>query len=367
MNVDTAPTGEAGPAVAAEAGPAVTSAATDAATPMTTEEAAAAAEAEQAAKDAEYIPGQDVEDDETSLAQADEPVDATKELNELATDADMSVEDLLAMYPGYGENADADGEDDAEDGSAEDEVEPSEKAQSPTPGRKRRRTSDDSATSSRPSRRTRSTPSTEEVASNAEPSVMEVDEAGEADEGDTAELLSSEPEPTKKFEAKAEKADKLHPSDSASIDNPNIKTKVPYLLKATLRPYQHVGLDWLANMCDRKLNGILADEMGLGKTIQTISLLAHLAVEKGNWGPHLIIVPTSVMLNWEIEFKKFCPAFKILTYYGSIQKRKELRKGWSKPNAFHVCITSYKLAVQDHQAFRRKKWRCAELLGRGCD
>lgn len=40
--------------------------------------------------------------------------------------------------------------------------------------------------------------------------------------------------------------------------------------------------------------------MGLGKTIQTISLFAHLALEKGNWGPHLVIVPTSVMLNWEV-------------------------------------------------------------------
>lgn len=45
--------------------------------------------------------------------------------------------------------------------------------------------------------------------------------------------------------------------------------------------------------------------MGLGKTIQTISLLAHLACEEGCWGPHLIVVPTSVMLNWEMEFKKW--------------------------------------------------------------
>ena len=40
--------------------------------------------------------------------------------------------------------------------------------------------------------------------------------------------------------------------------------------------------------------------MGLGKTIQTIALFAYLACEKGNWGPHLIIVPTSVLLNWEV-------------------------------------------------------------------
>ena len=43
--------------------------------------------------------------------------------------------------------------------------------------------------------------------------------------------------------------------------------------------------------------------MGLGKTIQTIALLAYLAVERGKWGPHLIIVPTSVMLNWEACFR----------------------------------------------------------------
>jgi E1A-binding protein p400 len=55
---------------------------------------------------------------------------------------------------------------------------------------------------------------------------------------------------------------------------------VPFLLKHTLREYQHVGLDWLATMYEQRLNGILADEMGLGKTIQTIALLAHLACEK---------------------------------------------------------------------------------------
>ncbi|KAM3859532.1 uncharacterized protein ACN63O_016060 [Diretmus argenteus] len=84
---------------------------------------------------------------------------------------------------------------------------------------------------------------------------------------------------------------------------------------------------------------------------------AHLACEKGNWGPHLIIVPTSVMLNWEMELKRWCPGFKILTYFGSQKERKLKRQGWTKPNAFHVCITSYKLVLQDHQAFRRKSWR----------
>ncbi|PIK53751.1 putative helicase domino isoform X4 [Apostichopus japonicus] len=121
--------------------------------------------------------------------------------------------------------------------------------------------------------------------------------------------------------------------------------------------YQHIGLDWLVTIHDKKLNGILADEMGLGKTIQTIALLAHLACDKGNWGPHLIVVPTSVMLNWEMEFKKWCPGFKILTYFGSQKERKQKRQGWTKQNAFHICITSYKLVIQDHTSFRRKKWK----------
>jgi SNF2 family DNA or RNA helicase len=41
-----------------------------------------------------------------------------------------------------------------------------------------------------------------------------------------------------------------------------------------------------------------------------------------------------------------CPAFKLLTYYGSAKERKAKRQGWSKPNAFHVCITSYTLVLQ---------------------
>ncbi|RHY98739.1 hypothetical protein DYB35_012375, partial [Aphanomyces astaci] len=79
------------------------------------------------------------------------------------------------------------------------------------------------------------------------------------------------------------------------------------------------------------------------------------------WGPHLVIVPTSCILNWEMEFKRWCPGFKVMTYYGSAKRRKELRYytcilGWSKVNAFQVCITSYQLVVADAPCFKRKKW-----------
>ncbi|ODQ81751.1 hypothetical protein BABINDRAFT_159993 [Babjeviella inositovora NRRL Y-12698] len=131
---------------------------------------------------------------------------------------------------------------------------------------------------------------------------------------------------------------------------------LPLLLRGTLREYQKQGLNWLASLYANDTNGILADEMGLGKTIQTISLIAHLACTEGNWGPHLIIVPTSVMLNWEMEFKRFAPGFKVMTYYGTPQQRKEKRRGWQKQDSFHVCITSYQLVCHDHQVFRRRRW-----------
>ena len=95
--------------------------------------------------------------------------------------------------------------------------------------------------------------------------------------------------------------------------------------------------------------------MGLGKTIQTIALLAHLAADKGIWGPHLIIVPTSILINWEIELKRWCPALSVLVYFGNTKERKEKRtviifliiyvKGWSNLNFCNVCITSYKIAI----------------------
>ena len=129
------------------------------------------------------------------------------------------------------------------------------------------------------------------------------------------------------------------------------------LLKHSLRDYQIEGIAWLRSCFMNNLNVLLADEMGLGKTIQTISLLALLATEFGNWGPHLIVVPTSVMLNWEVEFKKWCPALKVFTYYGSVKERRVKRHGWSRPNSFHVCITSYKIVTQDQNIFRRKNWQ----------
>uniref|UniRef100_A0A8B9JS71 Snf2-related CREBBP activator protein n=1 Tax=Astyanax mexicanus TaxID=7994 RepID=A0A8B9JS71_ASTMX len=222
---------------------------------------------------------------------------------------------------------------------------------------------DESGTSSGSSNSAAAEDSDEEEDAKAQESDKdeEEDDGGEGmeillREGDHSPTISAAPRPKKEISHIAATAESLQPK-GYTLATTKVKTPIPFLLHGNLREYQHIGLDWLVTMYEKKLNGILADEMGLGKTIQTIALLAHLACEKGNWGPHLIIVPTSVMLNWEMELKRWCPGFKILTYYGSQKERKLKRQGWTKPNAFHVCITSYKLVLQDHQAFRRKSWR----------
>jgi SWI/SNF-related matrix-associated actin-dependent regulator 1 of chromatin subfamily A len=77
----------------------------------------------------------------------------------------------------------------------------------------------------------------------------------------------------------------------------------PKLLNSQMKlsNYQLIGLNWLALMHKKGLNCILADEMGLGKTIQVIAFLAYLRETRNIAGPHLVIVPSSVLDNWSRE------------------------------------------------------------------
>ncbi|KAI5166830.1 chromatin-remodeling ATPase INO80 [Nematocida sp. AWRm79] len=139
--------------------------------------------------------------------------------------------------------------------------------------------------------------------------------------------------------------------------------KVPGMLQCTLKDYQKRGLEWLVSLYDQGINGMLADEMGLGKTVQAISFLAHLAENENIWGPFLIITPASTLHNWEQEFNKFVPSFKVISYWGAVAERKLHRKTWQqrklqkKDSPFHVVITSYQLAVSDEKYFNKIKWQ----------
>ncbi len=116
----------------------------------------------------------------------------------------------------------------------------------------------------------------------------------------------------------------------------------PRGLRAELRPYQKEGLKWLNFLDDFKLGGCLADDMGLGKTIQIISFIKHLKAKHKSKKPHLIIVPTSLIFNWNDEVLKFCPSLKILTLTGG--KRD---KDTSIFNKYDVVLTTYGIVIND--------------------
>ncbi len=115
----------------------------------------------------------------------------------------------------------------------------------------------------------------------------------------------------------------------------------PAGLNATLRPYQQQGLCYLNFLREYGFGGILADEMGLGKTIQTLAFIQYMK-EKGKTSPNLIVVPTSVLPNWEREAQKFVPELKILIIYGT------RREGMFKMiNDSDLVITTYALLRRD--------------------
>ncbi|UUV22650.1 DEAD/DEAH box helicase [Paenimyroides aestuarii] len=121
---------------------------------------------------------------------------------------------------------------------------------------------------------------------------------------------------------------------------PNVK--VPKEIKATLRHYQHEGLNWLAFLDENKLGGCLADDMGLGKTLQTITFLQYLKNKDKKAAPTLIIAPTSLIFNWQSEIKKFCPSLKALAFVGS--NRMEHRKDIEK---YDIVLSTYGSLLND--------------------
>ncbi|HHX34629.1 MAG TPA: DEAD/DEAH box helicase [Gammaproteobacteria bacterium] len=131
---------------------------------------------------------------------------------------------------------------------------------------------------------------------------------------------------------------------------------IPKGLKATLRDYQHEGLTWLQNLMQIGMGGILADDMGLGKTLQT---LAHLLCEKNAQRlqhPALIIVPTSLIANWQDEIALFTPHLKVLTLHGS--QRHSLFAQIPKAD---IVLSTYALLSRDSQYLLAQDWHIVVL------
>ncbi len=85
--------------------------------------------------------------------------------------------------------------------------------------------------------------------------------------------------------------------------------------KANLRPYQQEGVNWLKFMQELSLGACLADDMGLGKTVQVIALLEQ--IRGTSQGKSLLIIPASLMGNWQKELERFAPKISYQAIYSS--------------------------------------------------
>ena len=129
----------------------------------------------------------------------------------------------------------------------------------------------------------------------------------------------------------------------ARLNSPDGRQHPPLgeTLRTSLRPYQERGLDWLWVLDRLGLGGCLADDMGLGKTVQVIALLLLLARERPDT-PHLLVVPASLLANWQAELERFAPSLRSLIAHPSAIPGPELASlSPERVAGHHVVLTSY--------------------------
>ncbi|CAK7348865.1 unnamed protein product [Dovyalis caffra] len=156
------------------------------------------------------------------------------------------------------------------------------------------------------------------------------------------------------------------PRDSSSVNkyynlahavNERVVRQPSMLRAGTLRDYQLVGLQWMLSLYNNKLNGILADEMGLGKTVQVMALIAYLMEFKGNYGPHLIIVPNAVLVNWKSELHNWLPSVSCIYYVGGKDQRSKLFSQEVSAMKFNVLVTTYEFIMYDRSKLSKVDWK----------
>lgn len=130
-----------------------------------------------------------------------------------------------------------------------------------------------------------------------------------------------------------------------------------------LRPYQKAGVDWLHFLREYGFGGILADDMGLGKTIQMLVFLQSLReqAQGGATGSttapvSLLVVPKSLLANWQREAAKFTPDLRILEYYGTTRKKEP-----ENFNDYDIILTTYGTMLKDIEHLREYRFQYAIL------
>lgn len=125
-------------------------------------------------------------------------------------------------------------------------------------------------------------------------------------------------------------------------------------LKATLRPYQEVGLQWLWFLYSHELSGLLCDEMGLGKTLQAMGLMASaMAQDPQKKFKFLVVCPTSVIFHWQEQLARFLPSMRVLVYHGQTRSLVDFEENYD------LLLTSYGILRTGREDFRSLEFQLA--------
>lgn len=125
---------------------------------------------------------------------------------------------------------------------------------------------------------------------------------------------------------------------------PNVA--VPHNVKATLRDYQLEGYKWLSFLDEFKWGGILADDMGLGKTLQMLTFLQE-QQNRHKDTTNLVILPTTLIFNWQAEASKFCPDLKLFVHRGGTRQKNNHH--WHE---YDIILTTYGMVRSDIDLFK---------------
>jgi non-specific serine/threonine protein kinase len=124
---------------------------------------------------------------------------------------------------------------------------------------------------------------------------------------------------------------------------------LPKHFTGELRPYQKHGFDWLHFLKEYNFGGILADDMGLGKTVQVLAYLQSQQeqAQTKKEAATLLVVPKSLITNWQRESEKFTPTLKFLEYMGNFRN-----KDIAIFNDYDAILTTYGTMLRDIEILR---------------
>lgn len=127
--------------------------------------------------------------------------------------------------------------------------------------------------------------------------------------------------------------------------------EIPKGFVGELRPYQKAGYDWLYFLHDYAYGGCLADDMGLGKTIQALVFFQSLHENGHPTAASLLVVPKSLLINWQREAARFTPELHFYEYF-----RNDRVKDASLFNKYDLVITTYGVMLRDIEFLRKYRF-----------